>query len=271
MVSLSQKSKVASLLSQTESLIVFKILFEHFCINGHRPTDKQLRNEILILCNETVKYGPPDVAQKLIETEFIETLCLFMMYVELGIEHPDVNHLIMTQESEDYEFKKIILEISKTLCLKSDEALKIFMQNGLIQYCLVYLDFDARHPILNHWTPHQLRGLQLQILGFLLPVLPSIFEDLKNANISAILVDYLKMIKIPEDVKKVLTFTPRETMGLIKACLQLILNISEISIAVKKSFGPLGVFDILIGESPAYVQNQSPPPLKFFKINSRND
>jgi hypothetical protein len=206
-----------------------------------------------------IKYGPEDGVQKFIETEFVETLCLFMTHVELGIQHPDVNHLIMTQESEDYEFKKIILEMTKTLCLKSEEALNLFVRNGLVQYCLVYLDFEARHPILNHWTPHQLRGLQLQILGLFLSILPSIFQDLKNANIPAILVDYLKMIRIPQDSKKVLTFTPRETMGLIKACLQLVLNISEMGTAVKKSFGPLGVFNILIGEWPA---------LTFFHLHS---
>ena len=96
----TQKKPVAQILVTNQSLSVLKILFEHFCINGHRQTDKQLRNEILILCNEIASLSPESLPV-FIETEFVGSISLFMMHVELGIEHPDVNHLIIVSDASD--------------------------------------------------------------------------------------------------------------------------------------------------------------------------
>lgn len=77
-----------------ESLCVLKILFEHFLINGNRQTDKQLRNEILILVNEIANLHPEYISQFL-DIGFIESISLFMVHVELEIDHPDVSNLIL--------------------------------------------------------------------------------------------------------------------------------------------------------------------------------
>jgi len=73
---------------------VLKILFEHFCINGNRPTDKQLRNEILILCCMIAQNYPQSLSL-FAENEFIGSLSLFMMHIELNVDHPDVGRIIL--------------------------------------------------------------------------------------------------------------------------------------------------------------------------------
>lgn len=96
MLTSNQRLVVAQNLGSYQSLSVLKILFEHFCINGHRQTDKQLRNEIMILCNEILSINP-DSLSVFIETEFVGALSLFMMHAELGLDHPDVEHIIVVR------------------------------------------------------------------------------------------------------------------------------------------------------------------------------
>ena len=84
---------MAAILGTVESLTVLKILFEHFLINGNRQTEKQLRNEILIIFNQIgVLYS--DYVLKFLEIGFVESISLFMVHIELDIDHPDVSHLI---------------------------------------------------------------------------------------------------------------------------------------------------------------------------------
>jgi hypothetical protein len=107
----------------------------------------------------------------------------------------------------------------------------------------------GKHPILTHWTAHQLRNLQFQIIGFLNSILPRIFKELKEANAYPIIISFLKHSMLPNNLKMVQVFNEREKIGLIETCIHLILTISEYGPTVKKSFGPQGVFYILLGKT----------------------
>jgi hypothetical protein len=90
----SHNKEIAEILGTVESLSVLKILFEHFSINGNRQTDKQLRNEILIIINEIANSHPAYVS-KFHEVGLVDSISLFMVHIELDIEHPDVSNIIL--------------------------------------------------------------------------------------------------------------------------------------------------------------------------------
>ncbi len=90
----SHSKEIAEILGTNESLSVLKILFEHFSINGNRQTDKQLRNEILIMINEIANIHTDHIS-KFLEIGFVESISLFMVHIELEIDHPDIARIVL--------------------------------------------------------------------------------------------------------------------------------------------------------------------------------
>ena len=94
MITSSQKKEVAEILGTFECLSVLKILFEHFIINGNKESDRHLRNEIMVLFNE-IAILRPDYILTFVDIDLVDCIRLFMVHIELRINHPDVSHLIM--------------------------------------------------------------------------------------------------------------------------------------------------------------------------------
>ncbi|KAJ3292855.1 hypothetical protein HK104_004956 [Borealophlyctis nickersoniae] len=185
-----KETKAASVLGSKDFAIHLHTLFRYLSINGHRQAERQLRNEMVIICISVAVHEPQSL-DVLADIGFVDMFWRFLAHGELELEHEDVAKNV-TEGASDYEFKRLGLVLVKVLC-RTDRNLNLFMQAGLMDFMFMYLDYKSANPVVMSWTLRQIKGLQLQILSLLDKLIPSIQPTFSASSGNTRLLSFLRM------------------------------------------------------------------------------
>ncbi|XP_016115854.1 cilia- and flagella-associated protein 69-like [Sinocyclocheilus grahami] len=101
------RQEVTSQLSSSDCIASLKDVFLHLLLKGFRHHERQLRNDLLVLLSLIAeKPGAP-----LIESGFLKHLTPFLTFPELKSHNPLVRNLKLSFSQEDFEMKKLLLNM----------------------------------------------------------------------------------------------------------------------------------------------------------------
>ncbi|KAK2887814.1 hypothetical protein Q8A67_016042 [Cirrhinus molitorella] len=168
------REEVTAQLSNGDCIASLKDTFLHLLLNGFRHYDRQLRNDLLVLLSLIAENpGAP-----LIESGFVKHLTLFATFPELKSHNPLVRNLKLSFNHEDFEMKKLLLNIIVVLS-KDLAALQLFKE-GRVMLALMLLikpSSSAARSGRRSWTSIQQEELQLQALSTLSALAPVMLDD----------------------------------------------------------------------------------------------
>ncbi|RXN13442.1 cilia- and flagella-associated 69 [Labeo rohita] len=168
------REEVTAQLSNADCIASLKDAFLHLLLNGFRHYDRQLRNDLLVLLSLIAENpGAP-----LIESGFIKHLTLFVTFPELKSHNPLVRNLKLSFSHEDFEMKKLLLNIIVVLS-KDLAALQLFKE-GRVMLALMLLIKPSSSAVRSggrSWTSSQQEELQLQALSTLSALAPVMLDD----------------------------------------------------------------------------------------------
>ncbi|TRY56590.1 hypothetical protein DNTS_008416 [Danionella cerebrum] len=202
----SDGAAVAQQLSDTHCIASLTGAFLHLLLKGFRQYDRQMRNDILVLLSLVSCTAP---GPRLIESGFVRQLAPVLTFPELKSHHPLVRTLTLSFSQEDFEMKKLLLNL--VLPLSRDLAsLQEFRSCRLLLGLLLLLQPQA--PELptsggRHWSEFQQEQLQLQALHTLETLAPLMFEEFSQYQGSTIL---LLLLEASLHDGKNLTLTPTQ-------------------------------------------------------------
>ncbi|XP_008110703.1 cilia- and flagella-associated protein 69 isoform X2 [Anolis carolinensis] len=112
----TSKDEITDQFNNLECVQALKEAFTHLLLHGSRHYDRQLRNDILVIATLVAQIpGTP-----MIETGFAKQLILFATFHEVKSHNPLVKGLRITSSYEDFELKKLLLNmltvLAKDLC-----------------------------------------------------------------------------------------------------------------------------------------------------------
>ncbi|KAJ3039751.1 hypothetical protein HDV00_011878 [Rhizophlyctis rosea] len=240
-----EQSNASSILSSEESLSRLRSIFHRLSVNSHRQIERQLRNELLIVCISIGVHEPKSL-RLFAATGFLEELWDVYTQADFGAESLDGRHVFTAADLEEYEFKQLGLVLTKVLC-RNEDNLDMFLERGLLRFMFMYLDFDSPENAVNKWNLRQIKGLQVQIINFLEKLAPRISDHFTRGDGNAHILAFLKSA-IPKDrgTDQNGCNLTSEIVGLVPAILRLLFNISELGLEEKKALGQEAVFSLLL-------------------------
>ncbi|KAJ3409452.1 hypothetical protein CcCBS67573_g01272 [Chytriomyces confervae] len=284
LLSSKEKQSVANVMVQqglnnfrTHGKSILSELFEICSSKTSVSRLKSTRNEFIIILNSLISLAPACLPG-FFESNFTESIGHCMMRHELGglqdlmrisavdTAAPLKKPFIFTSSPEDYEFKKMLMQISMQLC-SHEGNLTLLLEQGLLDFLLLYLESDCNNDAVNIWNDVQLKELQLQTLQFLNAIVPRIPQYWSAVNGNALLLNYLsKSMAQITSTKPDLVSSPtshlattatvenQQPAGLVKnpsnslvgGTLRLVSRISELGPSQKRALGAQGAFKVLI-------------------------
>ncbi|XP_043089032.1 cilia- and flagella-associated protein 69-like isoform X2 [Puntigrus tetrazona] len=168
------RQEVTSQLSSSDCIASLKDAFLHLLLNGFRHHERQLRNDLLVLLTLiSEKPGAP-----LIESGFLKHLMPFITFPELKSHNPQVRNLKLTFSQEDFEMKKLLLNI--IVVLSQDLAALQLFREGRVMLALMLLVKPSSSAVRSgrrSWTCRQQEELQLQALSTLSSLAPLMLDE----------------------------------------------------------------------------------------------
>ncbi|XP_058610021.1 cilia- and flagella-associated protein 69-like isoform X2 [Onychostoma macrolepis] len=168
------RQEVTSQLSSSDCIASLKDAFLHLLLNGFRHHERQLRNDLLVLLSLIAETpGAP-----LIESGFVKHLTPFITFPELKSHNPLVRNLKLTFKQEDFEMKKLLLNI--IVVLSRDLAALQLFREGRVMLALMLLVKPSSSAVRSgrrSWTCRQQEELQLQALSTLSTLAPLMLDE----------------------------------------------------------------------------------------------
>ncbi|XP_066571504.1 cilia- and flagella-associated protein 69 isoform X2 [Amia ocellicauda] len=171
LLELGSKEEATSQLSTTDCFMALKEAFVNLLLNGHRRSDLQLRNDLLLIC--TVVAGNPKAP--LIESGFAKQLILFATFPEIKSHNPLVRNLKLSFSDEDFEMKKLLFNM--LVVMSRDLSAVQLLQEGKVLLALLQHVRPGEAPRRGEWTAAQQEELQLQALATLVSLVPLLPQD----------------------------------------------------------------------------------------------
>uniref|UniRef100_A0A9J7X9S9 Cilia- and flagella-associated protein 69 ARM repeats domain-containing protein n=1 Tax=Cyprinus carpio carpio TaxID=630221 RepID=A0A9J7X9S9_CYPCA len=178
------RQEVTSQLSSSDCIASLRDAFLHLLLKGFRHHERQLRNDLLLLLSLIAeKPGAP-----LIESGFLKHLTPFLTFPELKSHNPLVRNLKLSFNQEDFEMKKLLLNIMVVLS-RDLAALQLFRE-GRVMLALMLLVKPSPSAVCR-WTSRQQEELQLQALSTLSTLAPLMLDEYIScqANTCLLLLD----------------------------------------------------------------------------------
>ncbi|KAJ3070178.1 hypothetical protein HDU98_006795 [Podochytrium sp. JEL0797] len=260
------------------------LAFENTIQKTLHHAHKNLRNEFALVINAIVELCP-ESAEMAGESGFVRTVGHYLMGHELGVmtnmfrmsESKAADSVILpkflfTNSPQDFEFKKILLQLALQLCTHHTPNLTDLLSAGLLEFLLLYLETDSTNDGLRVWNRAlQLAPLQLQAIGFLNAILPQIPQKWASVNGNAVLLEYLTNVlraaqtpaeagigggtpasdaagevAVVKDAEAEKGRVGNPGNGLVGGTLRLLSRISELGPSQKRALGNQGAFSVLI-------------------------
>ncbi|MBN3305652.1 CFA69 protein, partial [Amia calva] len=171
LLELGSKEEATSQLSTTDCFMALKEAFVNLLLNGHRRSDLQLRNDLLLIC--TAVAGNPKAP--LIESGFAKQLILFATFPEIKSHNPLVRNLKLSFSDEDFEMKKLLFNM--LVVMSRDLSAVQLLQEGKVLLALLQHVRPGEAPRRGEWTAAQQEELQLQALATLVSLVPLLPQD----------------------------------------------------------------------------------------------
>ncbi|XP_039193737.1 cilia- and flagella-associated protein 69 isoform X1 [Crotalus tigris] len=167
----TSKDQIIDQLSNLECVHALKEAFTNLLIHGFRHYDRQLRNDILVIATLVAQNpGAP-----MIETGFAKQLILFATFDEVKSHNPLVKGLKFTSCYEDFELKKLLLNmltvLAKDLC-----SVQLLHEGKVILALFHYLKPNEKGGALD-MSAAQYEELQLLAIATLATMAPLLIED----------------------------------------------------------------------------------------------
>ncbi|UJR26392.1 hypothetical protein I4U23_007724 [Adineta vaga] len=160
---------------QLDSRVTISLLQEAFIgqvTQSHSQYHCQLRNDLLIVCSLIISIKPD---APVIETGFAKQLLLLASHPELRSNNPLLKNLKITVSQEDFEFKKLLINI--VVLLSRNPVVNDLITNSRVLLGLLsYIEPLPRkkNQVINtfEWSLSQLEELQLHAIAALSILLP---------------------------------------------------------------------------------------------------
>ncbi|XP_048380327.1 cilia- and flagella-associated protein 69-like isoform X2 [Stegostoma tigrinum] len=165
------KQELVNQLSDFECIYAMKKAFLNQMINGHSNSDRQLRNDLLVITTNLAEH--PMIP--LIETGFTKLLIMFAVFPEVKSHNPLVQGLKVSSNHEDFEMKKIFFNL--LVALTNDLASIQLLSEGGALLALFHYVQPNENPRVRDWSPAQYEELQLHALATLISVAPVMVDD----------------------------------------------------------------------------------------------
>ncbi|XP_061442850.1 cilia- and flagella-associated protein 69 [Rhineura floridana] len=167
----TSKEEIINQLSNLECVHALKEAFTNLLLHGSRHYDRQLRNDILVIATLIAQNpGAP-----MIETGFAKQLILFATFVEVKSHNPLVKGLKLTYCYEDFELKKLLLNMLSVLA--KDLCTVQLLQEGKVMLALFHYLKPNEKPGMLDMSAAQYEELQLHAIATLATVAPLLVED----------------------------------------------------------------------------------------------
>jgi len=156
-------------LGNAETIGMLRSLLERMLLEGYKASDKELRNEVLIISSLLARRQRNLAHFR--ETGFLSLLILYATAAENELPTGCEERHYATSDPLDLEMKYLLWYLIKALC--QDSTNLIVVQESLFVSSLLFYMHPGRK--LRHWSEQQLRGLQKEamlILGSMVPIMP---------------------------------------------------------------------------------------------------
>ncbi|XP_072364716.1 cilia- and flagella-associated protein 69-like isoform X1 [Scyliorhinus torazame] len=172
----ASKKELVDQLSNFECINSFKEAFLNQMLNVCSHSDRQLRNDLLIITTSLAEH--PRIP--MIETGFTKLLIVFATFPEVKSNNPLVHGLKISSSHEDFEMKKIFFNL--LVALTNDLASIQVLSEGGALLALFYYVKPNENPGVQDWSPAQFEELQLHALATLISVAPVMVDDYMNCQ-----------------------------------------------------------------------------------------
>ncbi|XP_013410709.1 cilia- and flagella-associated protein 69 [Lingula anatina] len=140
---------------------------------GYSHYDRQLRNDLLIIASLIAQVCPQ---APFVETGFVRQLTLFATFQEVKSHSALVRHLKLMTSHEDFELKKLLINIL-TVLSKDPCVVPLLSEGRLLLALFSYVRPNENTSLPRDWTPAQFEELQLCAMASLATLVPFMVED----------------------------------------------------------------------------------------------
>jgi len=167
---LEHEAEAGRALGTRQGVQMLKTLFLEILASGFQVKNKELRNELLIIC--TFVAADETTRPLFMETGFLEALIVCATCFELGTNSEDLQAFAMLNtKQEDFEMKKLTWNLLSLISTDPPSA-KHMIEEGFLQVLLMYVDSTKQHPRMPKWASNQLLDLRLQAMSILFSLVP---------------------------------------------------------------------------------------------------
>ncbi|POI31822.1 hypothetical protein CIB84_004427, partial [Bambusicola thoracicus] len=182
----ASKEEVVSQLSSLECVHALKEVFVDRLINGFRHYDRQLRNDLLVIATLVAENS----AASMIESGFSVLLIALATFTEVKIPNPLLKGLKLTYSYEDFEMKKLLLNIIGIFS-KDPHAVQLLSENDVMPALLYYVK-PHKKPGFHDWSAAQYEELQLHAIAILASVAPLLVDKYLSCQANTLLLVFLE-------------------------------------------------------------------------------
>jgi len=167
------QEEVANQLNNQPCISQIRDAFIHQLTQGYSHYDRQLRNDLMVLASliATLCLDAPFV-----ETGFVKQLALFATFQEVKSHNALVKHLKLLTNPEDFELKKLLLNIIVSLS-KDPSVIPILSEGRVLLALFSYVRANENKTPPQEWNPAQFEEIQLHALSALSTLCPLMIED----------------------------------------------------------------------------------------------
>nr|XP_002126046.2 cilia- and flagella-associated protein 69 isoform X2 [Ciona intestinalis]XP_018667628.1 cilia- and flagella-associated protein 69 isoform X2 [Ciona intestinalis] len=154
--------EVTKQLANLQCVNALKEAFRELMISGCSNYEKQLRNDLLVIT--TLLCQNPSAP--IVESGFAKQIVLFATFSEVKSYNPLLRNLKLTQSHEDFELKKMLINLLEILS-KDHAALQILSDGKVLLSLFHYVKSDDGKVKPRDWSPAQFEELQLHAMSAL--------------------------------------------------------------------------------------------------------
>lgn len=167
------KDIVSEQLSSLSCIGQLRDAFVYQLTQGYSHYDRQLRNDLLVIANIVASYCPK---APFVETGFVKQLCLLATFQEVKSHHPLVRQLKLATNHEDFELRKLLLNIL-VLLSKDPAVISILSEGHLMLALFSFVRANDKTTGPREWTLAQFEELQLQAMASLCSLCPLMLDE----------------------------------------------------------------------------------------------
>nr|CAB3227189.1 uncharacterized protein C7orf63 [Phallusia mammillata] len=164
--------EVSHQLANLECVNALKQAFKELMVSGCSNYEKQLRNDLLVITTLVAQ----NLDSPIVETGFAKQLILFATFSEVKSHNPLVKSLKLMQSHEDFELKKLLINMLELLS-RDPAAIQLLSDGKVLLSLFHYVKANGTKKLPREWSPAQFEELQLYAMSALSRLAVLLVED----------------------------------------------------------------------------------------------